>query len=160
MFLALTGKRVESTDTYRIGLGTHYVPIDRINRLEQELGTAVAVILSFSYDQSLFRIKTFRKSCGSSLPSSSRLMRFHFSSLLPISFLPRVLPCCPTLPQRNFRGETVMRVFFIVLRTKLLLLPRSNTVKYPSFSFSFSFLFQLFTSLSCQISFFFIVAYF
>lgn len=36
MFLALTGKRLENTDIVRVGLGTHYVPIERIKRFEQE----------------------------------------------------------------------------------------------------------------------------
>jgi len=38
MFLALTGKRVETTDIMRIGLGTHFITLDGLQRFEQETG--------------------------------------------------------------------------------------------------------------------------
>jgi enoyl-CoA hydratase/carnithine racemase len=36
MYLALTGKRLDTTDILRAGLATHMIPIDAIGRFEQE----------------------------------------------------------------------------------------------------------------------------
>lgn len=39
MFLALTGKRLDSTDIIRAGLATHYITQDSLTRFEQETGS-------------------------------------------------------------------------------------------------------------------------
>lgn len=38
MYLALSGKRVETTDIVRIGLATHFIPVEDISAFEQESG--------------------------------------------------------------------------------------------------------------------------
>lgn len=38
-FLALTGKRLDTTDIIRAGLATHFITLDSLQRFEQETGT-------------------------------------------------------------------------------------------------------------------------
>jgi enoyl-CoA hydratase/carnithine racemase len=46
MFLALTGKRVENTDCNKIGLATHFIPVEDICAFEQESANVMTNELS------------------------------------------------------------------------------------------------------------------
>lgn len=43
-FLALTGKRLDTTDIIRAGLATHFISSDSLSRFEQETGTKFVLL--------------------------------------------------------------------------------------------------------------------